>query len=73
VAPRDFVKQSQLSWAHGHLGSGYQTPVPGKYGTASGTASVPTFFLIGPDGKIVAVASDVNAAAQAVEEVLSGK
>ena len=46
---RKFVKQRELPWLQGFLGEWSDTPVPAK----CGISSVPAYFLIGPDGKLL--------------------
>lgn len=47
---RDYVEQNGMGWVQGFLGDWSQTPVPELYHVWG----IPSIFLIGPDGKILA-------------------
>ncbi len=46
---RQFVENAKLPWTHGALGSRPDNPVLAKYAISS----IPAYFLIGPDGKLI--------------------
>jgi len=48
--PREYAKKHQLGWVMGFLGEWSKAELPSKYGVEG----IPSIFLIGPDGKIVA-------------------
>lgn len=48
--PRDYAKKNGIEWINGFLGDWSKADVPGQYGVEG----IPSIFLIGPDGKIVA-------------------
>ena len=47
---RDFIKQQSLAWPQGFLGNWDQAKLPNVYGVRD----IPSIWLIGPDGKVVA-------------------
>jgi len=49
-APRDYAANNQLGWIMGFLGDWSKTDLPSQYGVQG----IPSIFLIGPDGKIIA-------------------
>jgi len=49
-APRKYTATNQMGWKQGFLGEWSKTDVPARFGVAS----IPSIFLIGPDGKIIA-------------------
>jgi thiol-disulfide isomerase/thioredoxin/protocatechuate 3,4-dioxygenase beta subunit len=48
--PKTYLKDHSLPWVHGFLGDWRKDPVSGSYGVQS----IPSVFLISPDGKIIA-------------------
>lgn len=50
AAPRNYAKKNNLPWIHGFLGEWSKTDVPKRFGVES----IPSIFLIGPDGKVIA-------------------
>jgi thiol-disulfide isomerase/thioredoxin len=48
--PADFVRAKELPWVQGFLGKWAATPIPDDYGISG----IPSIWLIGPDGKVVA-------------------
>jgi peroxiredoxin len=48
--PRDFAAKNELLWTMGFLGEWSKTQLPDQYGVEG----IPSIFLIGPDGKIIA-------------------
>jgi peroxiredoxin len=50
AAPREYAQKNQLGWTIGFLGEWSKTDVPNQYGVEG----IPSIFLIGPDGKIIA-------------------
>jgi peroxiredoxin len=48
--PREYAAKNQLGWMMGFLGDWSKTDLPAKYGVEG----IPSIFLIGPDGKIIA-------------------
>ena len=49
-APRAYAKKNELGWMQGFLGNWSTTGVPASYGVEG----IPSIWLIGPDGKVVA-------------------
>lgn len=49
-APRDYAKKNDIGWHQGFLGEWSKTDVPSQFGVES----IPSIFLIGPDGKVLA-------------------
>jgi len=49
-APREYARKNNLGWTMCFLGDWSKTDLPAKYGVDG----IPSVFLIGPDGKIVA-------------------
>ena len=49
-APRDYAKKNSLGWIQAFLGEWSKTDLPSRYGVEG----IPSIFLIGPDGTIVA-------------------
>jgi peroxiredoxin len=50
AAPKDYIKAEGISWSQGFLGDWSKATLPARYGVEG----IPSIFLIGPDGKIVA-------------------
>jgi peroxiredoxin len=48
--PRDYAKKNELGWVMGFLGEWSKTGLPSRYGVQG----IPSIFLLGPDGKILA-------------------
>jgi peroxiredoxin len=48
--PREYAKKHELGWTMGFLGEWSKSDVPATYGVEG----IPSIFLIGPDGKIIA-------------------
>src|ERR1044071_2715941 len=48
--PRDYTKKNELGWIMGFLGEWAKTDLPAQYGVEG----IPSIFLIGPDGKVIA-------------------
>lgn len=49
-APRDYMSTNHMAWTGGFLGEWSKTDLPDQYGVVG----IPSIFLIGPDGKIIA-------------------
>jgi len=47
---RDYARKNELGWIMGFLGEWSKSDLPDKYGVEG----IPSLFLIGPDGKILA-------------------
>jgi peroxiredoxin len=65
--PRDYAKKNELGWTMGFLGEWSKAELPAKYGVEG----IPSIFLIGPDGKIVATNLRGDAIKAAVERALA--
>ena len=63
---RRFVKDAQLPWTHGSLGSRSDNAVFTQYAISS----VPAYVLIGPDGKLIFSATTVEEIGEAVRRAL---
>jgi thiol-disulfide isomerase/thioredoxin len=50
AAPADFARKNEIKWIQGFLGKWSESKVTPLYGVEG----IPSIFLIGPDGKIVA-------------------
>jgi peroxiredoxin/uncharacterized GH25 family protein len=68
-APRDYTKKNKLGWTQGFLGEWSKTDLPARYGVEG----IPSIFLIGPDGKIVAKDLRGEAIRSTVESALRKK
>ncbi|MDB6040291.1 MAG: polymerase sigma factor, sigma-70 family, partial [Verrucomicrobiales bacterium] len=68
-APRKYAAKNQLGWIQGFLGDWSKTDLPSRYGVEG----IPSIFLIGPDGKIIASGLRGPAIKSAVEAALSRK
>jgi peroxiredoxin/protocatechuate 3,4-dioxygenase beta subunit len=65
--PREYARKNELGWTMGFLGDWSKAELPGKYGVEG----IPSIFLIGPDGKIIAANLRGDAIKSAVERALS--
>ena len=63
---KSFVEKNELKWLQGYLGKWADTKVPANYGVNS----IPSIFLIDPDGKIIEKQLRGQAIETAVEKVL---
>jgi peroxiredoxin len=65
-APKQFAGQNDIKWIQGFLGRGSDTTVTPSYGVEG----IPSIFLIGPDGKIIARELRGEAIKEAVTKAL---
>jgi thiol-disulfide isomerase/thioredoxin len=65
-APRKYVLNEHLGWIQGFLGDWSNATVPANYGVRG----IPSIWLIGPDGKVVAKDLRGSAIKTAVDEAL---
>jgi peroxiredoxin len=65
-APKAYAEKHRLKWHQGFLGSPSQTKLPAAYGLRG----IPSIFLIGPDGKVLAKGLRGPAIKQAVAKAL---
>jgi thiol-disulfide isomerase/thioredoxin len=65
--PKEFAKKNGLGWTQGFLGDWSQDKVTRSYGVQG----IPSVWLIGPDGKVVATGLRGEAIAPAVREALT--
>lgn len=65
-APRKYAKKNELGWVQGFLGDWSKSDVPAQFGVQG----IPSIFLIGPDGKIVAKDLRGDAIRVAVQKAL---
>ena len=63
---RAYIEAQGLTWHQAFLGAWSKSPVPEAYGTRG----VRSFFLVGPDGRIVARGFDLKEIGRAVAETL---
>ncbi len=63
---RRFVKDHPLPWTQGSLGGRPDDPVLARYAVSS----VPAYFLIGPDGKLIQSSQSVEEIGEALRRVL---
>ena len=49
-APKNYAKKNNLEWIQGFLGEWKKTDVPARFGVEG----IPSIFLIGPDGNVIA-------------------
>lgn len=68
-APRKYVEENALGWIQVFLGSFSETEVPSDYGVFA----IPSIWLIGPDGKVVAKNLRGAGIKQAIAEALGEK
>jgi peroxiredoxin len=66
-APLKFVEERRLHWPQGFLRDWSKTTLPGEYGVRT----LPSVWLIGPDGKVFAKDLKGEKIKSAVEKVLS--
>jgi peroxiredoxin len=50
AAPKAYAKENELQWTQGFLGDWSRTSVPASYGVEG----IPSIWLIGPDGRVIA-------------------
>jgi peroxiredoxin len=65
-APKDFARKNDIKWIQGFLGKGSDSKVTPLYGVEG----IPSIFLLGPDGKIIARELRGEAIAEAVGKAL---
>jgi peroxiredoxin/protocatechuate 3,4-dioxygenase beta subunit len=65
-APEEFARKNDIHWPQGFLGDLSKSAVPPMYGVEG----IPSIFLIGPDGRIVASELRGEAIKEAVEKAL---
>jgi peroxiredoxin/protocatechuate 3,4-dioxygenase beta subunit len=65
--PREYARKNDLGWTMGFLGDWSKADLPSKYGVEG----IPSIFLIGPDGKILATGLRGDAIKAAVERALA--
>jgi thiol-disulfide isomerase/thioredoxin len=63
---RRFIEERKLPWTQGALGGLTDNPVLARYAVSS----VPAYFLIGPDGKLIRSSHSVEEIAEAVRRLL---
>ncbi len=66
AAPRKYAQKNELGWVQGFLGEWSETDLPAQFGVQG----IPSIFLIGPDGKIVATGLRGDNIKQAVARAL---
>ena len=66
AAPQKFARKLQIEWTQGFLGDWSDDKVTGTYGVYA----IPSIFLIGPDGKVVAMGLRGAKIKDAVEKAL---
>jgi peroxiredoxin len=67
--PKKYVAENGMAWSQGFLGDWQATDLPGKYGVRG----IPSIWLIGPDGKVVAKDLRGDRIKAAVAEALGRK
>ena len=68
-APKRYVAKRELGWTQGFLGAWSKTRVPADYGVRG----IPSIWLIGPDGRVLAKDLRGDAIKTAVEKALGRK
>lgn len=68
AAPRDYAAKNGLAWTQGFIGDSTNSDVPDKFGLHD--TGIPSIFLIGPDGKIIATGLRGGAIKNAVAAAL---
>ena len=63
---RRFVDEHQMPWTHGTLGGPAENPVLARYAVSS----VPAYFLIGPDGKLIRSGQTAEEVVEALRRAL---
>jgi hypothetical protein len=66
-APTKFAKGQDLTWVQGFLGDWSNDTVTKDYNVRS----LPAFFLIGPDGKLIATNASVEGIREAVDSAMA--
>jgi thiol-disulfide isomerase/thioredoxin len=67
--PRKYAEENGLLWMQGFLGALDQSTVAGDYGVVT----IPSIWLVGPDGRIVAKGLRGERIKEAVAQALGGK
>jgi thiol-disulfide isomerase/thioredoxin len=67
--PATYARTNGLNWAQGFLGDWSEATLPARYGVEG----IPTIFLLGPDGKMLALDLRGEQILPAVREVLGGR
>ena len=65
---KEFLRDRKLRWEHALLGDWSSTDVPKRFAVSS----VPTYVLVGPDGRIVAHEGSLDAIAAILDKATSG-
>ncbi len=68
-APKAYLARRQLGWTHGFLGAASKSNVPADFGVRG----IPSIWLIGPDGRVLAKDLRGEAIKTAVAKALYGK
>jgi hypothetical protein len=66
--PKQFAAKNGMAWKQGFLGEWAQDKVTSAYGVQS----IPSVWLIAPDGKVIATGLRGDGIAAAVENALGG-
>ena len=66
-APRKYAAKNELGWVQGFLGDWSKSDLPAQFGVQG----IPSIFLIGPDGKIIAKDLRGDAIKTAVQKALA--
>ena len=64
---KEFLRDRKLRWEHALLGEWSSTDVPKRFAVSS----VPTYVLVGPDGRIVAHDGSLDAIASILDQATS--
>ncbi len=64
---KKLLRDAPLPWQHALLGDWSDTDIPQRFGVSS----VPTYVLIGPDGRVAAHASSIEPVAEILEKAQS--
>jgi hypothetical protein len=67
AAARKFITVRKLPWMHGLIGDSSESVVP----TSFGISSVPAYFLISPEGKLIEKTYSAEKMAEKIESVLN--
>ena len=66
-AAKGFAERENLTWVQCYLGEWTKTPIPERYAVSS----IPAFFLVGPDGRLLAKGFRLETIQEELEKAVS--